>query len=115
VTVPIAAAAGLLIALDRHTAERHLDVDDRLQECEGECEIERFFRQRCRLDDAVLDVHPRQLIVQRDRRRDGRKSLQRPLDYEPHPDARQALAARAHKLGLGQRELGRILELVAVA
>src|SRR6266550_4590133 len=56
-----------------------------------------------------------ELVVQRDRRRDGRESLECSLDDETHPDAGQALATTAHELGLCELELRRILEIVALA
>src|SRR3989441_10786721 len=104
VTVPVTAAPGLLIAIHGHAAQRYFDIDRGFDEGEGERDVERFFRDRGRFHDAILDVHPGQLVVQRDRRRDGGEALERALDYEAHANPRQALAATAHELGLCELE-----------
>ena len=115
VTVPVATTARLLVALDRHAAERYLDLDGGLQEREWESDVERFLGQRRGFHDPVFDVHPRQLVVERDRGHDGGESLERTLRHEPHPDARELLTACANVLGLGDLELWRVLEIVAIA
>ncbi len=115
VTVPVAAAPRLLILVDRHPAERDFDVDGGLEERERKRDVQRFFRERRGLDDAILDVDPGQLIVQRHNRGDGGEAVERALDHEPHADAGQTLSAASHELGLRQLELRGILQLVAIA
>src|SRR6266550_18582 len=105
VTKPIAAAPGLLIAIDGHAAQRDLDIDSGLEECKGKRDVQRLFRERGRLYDPVLDVHPGQLVVQRDRRPDLGKPFERSLDHETYPDTREPLAARANELGLRSPEV----------
>src|SRR3989454_9619677 len=115
VTKPIAAAPRLLIAIDGHAAKRDFDIDCGLEECKGKRDVQRLFRERGRLYDPVLDVHPGQLVVQRDCRRDRGEPFECSLDHEAHPDTREPLAARAHELGLRELELRRGFEPIAVA
>src|SRR6266446_5752409 len=113
VTKPIAAAPRLLIAIHGHAAKRDLDMDCGLEECKGKRDVQRLFRERGRLYDAVLDVDPGQLVVQRDCRRDRGEPFECALDDETHPDTGEPLAARANELGLGELELRRVFELIA--
>ena len=100
VTVPVTAASGLLIAIHDHAAQRYFDIDRGFDEGEGERDVQCFLRDGGRFHDAILDVHPGQLVVQRDRRRDSGEALERALDHEAHADPGQALAATANELGL---------------
>ena len=114
VTVPVAAAARLLIAVDGHAAQRHLELHGWARKCEWKCGVERFFRERWRLDDVILDVDPLQLVVQCHDRRERGKSLERTVDNEPHTDSGQLLTPAFDEFRLRDGELGRILEVVAV-
>src|ERR1043166_9315133 len=115
VAEPVAAAARLLIRLDRHPTQRDFDFDRGLRECERERDVERFLAQRGGLYDAVLDVHPRQLVVQRHDRDDARAAIECPLGDEAHADAGQALAPALAELCLSDLQLRRILQVVTIA
>src|SRR5207253_10944602 len=58
------------------------------------------------LGDAVLDVQPRAVVVQRDAGGDAGAALQPALDQEAYADARESLAARRLELGLAEGEVG---------
>ena len=112
VRVPVPAAARLLVALHRHPAQGHLDVDGGLREGEGKGDVQRLLLECGRLADPVLDIDPRELVVQRDDGRDAGAALQPPLDQEALADARQSLTAGRRELGLAQGEVGGGAELV---
>ena len=111
--VPVPAAARLLVALHRHAAERDLHLHGGLRQSERERDVEGFLVQRGWFGDPVLDVHPRQVVVQRHDGRDGGTALQRPLDHEAGANAGKALAPRGHERRLLHREIGCGPELVA--
>ena len=115
VAVPIPAATGLLIAIYGHPPEGNLDFHGGLGECEREGDVERLFCERRRLRDPILDVDPRQLVVERDDRGDRRKAFQHAIHDEADANPGEPFATTPRELGLGEVELRRILEVVAVA
>ena len=113
VTVPVPAAAGLLITLDGHPAERHFDFHGWVREREGERRVQRLLFERGRLDDPVLDVEPRELVVQCHDRREASHAGERALDDEAGADTGKQLAVHRCELRLAQGQVGRCPQLVA--